>query len=104
MLKAFSFKRRIQVQSARRIAGLEPGISLQKYSENTREIRLFDWLVFVPRAFLRIFHRDGPDSSHCSLLGLNSPCCGEDYLVPGRSVVVDFPATTGRAQRSQQVR
>jgi hypothetical protein len=33
-------------------------------------------LAFVPRAFLRIFHRDGPDSSHCSLLGLNSPSFG----------------------------
>jgi hypothetical protein len=33
-------------------------------------------LIFVPRAFLRIFHRDEPDSSHCSLLGLNSPRFG----------------------------
>jgi hypothetical protein len=32
-------------------------------------------LAFVPRAFLRIFHRDEPDSSHRSLLGLNSPYC-----------------------------
>jgi hypothetical protein len=31
-------------------------------------------LTFVPRAFLRIFHRDGPDSSHCSWLGFSSPC------------------------------
>jgi hypothetical protein len=55
---------------ARRKVGLEPGISLQKYSENTREMRLLICLPFVPRAFLRIFHRDEPDSSHCSLLGL----------------------------------
>ena len=28
------------------------------------------------RALLHIFHRDGPDSSHYSLLGLSSPCFG----------------------------
>jgi hypothetical protein len=38
---------------------------------------MVDSLISVPRAFLRIFHRDGPDSSHCSLLGLNSPLFGE---------------------------
>jgi hypothetical protein len=57
-------------------------------------------LTFAPRAFIRIFHRDGPDSSHCSLLGLNSPRAGEDYLVPALSAVVDFPVTAGSAQPS----
>jgi hypothetical protein len=64
------------VYGARRKAGLEPGISLQKYSENTRELRPLIRLAFAPRAFLRIFHRDEPDSSHYSLLGFNSPCFG----------------------------
>jgi hypothetical protein len=39
-------------------------------------------LAFVPRAFLRIFHRDEPDSSHCSVLGLSSPCFGGVFTVP----------------------
>jgi hypothetical protein len=37
-------------------------------------------LAFVPRASLRIFHRDGPDSSHYSLLGLNSPRFGDGIV------------------------
>ena len=63
-----------------------------------------DSLALSTRACRSIFHQDGPDSSHCSLLGLNSPRAGEDYLVPGRVAVLDFPVTAGRAQPSQQVR
>jgi hypothetical protein len=37
---------------------------------------VFGTLLSTTRALLHIFHRDGPDSSHCSLLGLNSPCFG----------------------------
>jgi hypothetical protein len=35
----------------------------------------FDLLVFAPRACRSIFHRDEPDSSHYSLLGLGQPVC-----------------------------
>jgi hypothetical protein len=65
---------------ARREAGLEPGISLQKYYANTRELRLFGSLALSTRALLRIFHRDEPDSSHCSLLGFSSPRAGDGVV------------------------
>ena len=64
----------------------------------------FDSPALSTRALLHIFHRDGPDSSHCSLRGLNSPRYGEDYLVTGRVAVVDFPVTTGLALLWSQVR
>jgi hypothetical protein len=39
-------------------------------------IEAFDSPALSTRALLHIFHRDEPDSSHCSLLGLSSPRAG----------------------------